>query len=165
MRRVMTQINPGELPYELLDIEIATQMSELDGALNQISQQAAPLTFHLEDFVPDPALDVIKLEQAGRDRTSSRQTRALRPSEPIAHQRPQAGKAVCSLHRGLDNMRAGEFRHMRQQLDLNVLFGSEVREQSALRHSNLTGQNTKGDAAETRLAHQSQPLMQYPLAG
>ena len=61
-------------------------------------------------------------------------------------------------------MRGGEFSHMRQQFDLDVLFGAEVREQSAFRHSNLFGQNAEGDAAETRLAHQRQPLMQYPFA-
>src|SRR5882757_2978365 len=61
-------------------------------------------------------------------------------------------------------MRVGELRRMRQQFDLNVFFRPEVREQSALRHSDLFGQNTESDAAKTRLAHQSQSLMQYPVA-
>jgi hypothetical protein len=165
MRRVMTQINSRELPHELLDIEIATQVSKTHGALNELGQQAAPLSFHLEDLVSDPALDVIELEQAGRHWTSAGQSRTLRPSEPIANQHPQAGKAFCGLHRRLDYMRGGEFRHVRKQFNLNVLFGSEVCEESALRHSNLIGQNTKGNAAKTRLAHESQPLMQYPVAG
>ena len=149
MRRVMTQVNAAEFPHELLDIEIATQMSNLDRSLNEFGQQSAPLTFHFQDFVPDPALDVIELEQTSRDRTSTRQPRAIRPSEPIANQRPQAREAFASRHRRRDHMRAGEFRGMRQQFDLNVFFGAEVREQSALRHSDLLGQNPESDAAET----------------
>ncbi len=149
MCRVMPEINSGELPHELLDIEIATQMSKTHGLLNEFGQQTAPLTFHLEDLVPDPALDVIELEQARRHRTPARQPGPLRPSEPIADQRPQAGKAFSGLHRRLDNTHSGKFRHVRQQFDLNVLFGAEVREQSALRHPDLFGQNAEGDSAET----------------
>src|SRR5689334_8965346 len=134
-------------------------MSELDSPLNQFGQQPAPLTFHLQDLVPDPALNVIELKQARRHWTSARQPDALRPSEPIANQRPQPRKTLRGFHRRLDNMLRREFRHMRQQLDLYVLFGSEVREQSALRHPNLFSQNTKRDPAKPRLAHQGQPLM------
>ena len=85
MRRVMTEINSGKLPHELLDIEIATQMPKTHGALREFGQQPAPLTLHLQDLVPDPALNVIELKEARRDRTSARQPRALRPSEPIAN--------------------------------------------------------------------------------
>ena len=149
MRRVMTQINAGELPHELFDIEIATQMSKTHGTRNEFGQQAAPLTFHFQDLVPDPALDVVELEQTSRHRASARQARALRPSEPIADQRPQARKSFCGFHRRLDNMRSGKLRRMRQQFDLNVFFGAEVREESAFRHSDLFGQNPEGDAAKT----------------
>ncbi|HEY6421348.1 MAG TPA: hypothetical protein VIX59_20305 [Candidatus Binataceae bacterium] len=120
------------------------------------------MTFHFQDLVPDAALDVIELEQAGGHRTPSRQPGALRPSEPIANQRLQAGQAFASRHRWLDNMRHREVRHMRQQFDLNILFRTEVSEQPAFRHSHLIGQNSEGNAGQARLAHQSQPLMQYP---
>jgi hypothetical protein len=86
MGRVMTQIDSAELPHELVHIEILPEMSQVDGALNKFGQREAPLTFHLEDLVPHVALDVVELEQTGRYRTSSRQPRALGPSEPIANE-------------------------------------------------------------------------------
>jgi len=128
MRRVMTQVNPGELPDELVHIEIAPQMPESDTAPDQLGQQAAPLRFHLEDLVSDLALDVVEFKQTGGYRTSSGQTGALGPSEPVANQRAQAGKAIAGGHRGLDDMGGRELRHMGEQFDLDVFFGSEVRE-------------------------------------
>jgi hypothetical protein len=148
MRRVMPQVNSGQLPHELIDIEITPQMSKIDGALNELGQKAAPGAFHFQDLVPDPALDIIKLEQPSRDRTSSWQPGPLRPSEPIADQRPHARKTFARRHRRLDNMDRGELRHMRQQFYLDVLFAAEVREQSAFRHSYLIGKDAERDAAQ-----------------
>src|SRR5882757_6751071 len=136
MCRVMTQVDTAELPHKLVNIEVAAKVPEIDGALNELGQRDAPLTFHFEDLVSDAALYVIELEQSRRHRTASRQTGTLRPSEPIANQRPQAWKTLTGSHRGLENMHRREFRHMRQQFDLNILFRSEMREQPALRHSN-----------------------------
>ena len=149
MSGVMTQIDAAELPHELIHVELAAKMSERDRALNELGQREAPLTFHLEDLVPDAALDVVELEQAGRHRTSSRQTRALRPSEPVANQRLQAGKTFVGRHRRFDDMRHRELRHVRQQFDLDILFRSEVGEQSAFRHSDLVSQNSEGNAGES----------------
>lgn len=61
-------------------------------------------------------------------------------------------------------MHRRELRHVRQQFDLDFFFRAEVREQPALRHSNLVGQNPECDASEAGLAHQGQPLMKYPFA-
>ncbi len=164
MGGMMTQVDAAKFPHELVHIEVSPKMSQLDGALNEFGQREAPLTFHLENLVPDAALDVVELEQSCRHRTASRQPRALRPSEPIANQSPQAWKTFVGLHRRLDDMRHREFRHMRQQFDLYVFLRSEMGEEPALRHSNLVGQNPKGDADQSRLAHQGQPLMEYPFA-
>lgn len=54
---MMTQINGAELPYELLNIEIMTQMSKLDGPLNVFRQHAAKFAFQFQNLVPDLALD------------------------------------------------------------------------------------------------------------
>src|SRR5260370_15407936 len=124
------------------------QVSEIDRALSEVRQQDAPLTFHFQDLVPDPALDVIELEQTSRHRTSSGKAGALRPSEPIAYQRPQARESFDGLHRGLDDMSHRELGHMRKQLDLDVLFRAEVREQSAFRHSDLISQNAERYATQ-----------------
>jgi hypothetical protein len=164
MGRVMPQVDATELPHELVNIEVPPEMSEIDGALNEFGQGEAPLTFHLEYFVPDAAFDVVELEQSCCHRTASREARALRPSEPIANQRPQAGQPFVGRDRRLDNMRHRELRHMRQQFDLNVLFRSEVGEQPAFRHPDLVGQNSEGNASQARLAHQGQPVVEYPFA-
>ncbi len=164
MGGVMTQVDAAKFPHELVHIEVPPEMSQIDGALNEFGQREAPLTFHLEDLVPDAALDVVELKQTCRHRTASRQARPLRPSEPVANESLQARKTFVGFHRRLDNMRHREFRHMRQQFDLNVLFRSEVGEQPAFRHSDLVGQNSEGDAGQSRLAHQGQSLMEYPFA-
>jgi hypothetical protein len=101
---VVTQIDATELPDELFDIEIVTQVPQVDGVLNQFGQQAAKFAFQFQDFVPDTALYVIELEQTSRDRTPSRQSCALCPSEPIANQSPQTRKAFAGSHGRLDNM-------------------------------------------------------------
>ena len=90
MGRVMTQVDAAELPHKLVNIEVPPEMSEIDGALNEFGQREAPLSFHLEDFVPDAALDVVELEQSRCHRTAAGQTGALRPSEPIANESLQA---------------------------------------------------------------------------
>ena len=94
----------------------------MNGALNEFGQQAAKFAFQFQNFVPDTALYVIELEQTSRYRTPSRQPCALCPSEPIANQSPQTRKAFPGRHGWLDNMRHDEFRHMRQQFDLNIFF-------------------------------------------
>jgi len=162
MSRMMPEVDTAELPDELFDVEIAAKVLESDGALNQLGQQASPLSFHFEDLVPDAPLDVIELEQAGSHRTSSRQTRALGPSEPVANERLQPRKTFAGSHRRFENMHRRELCHMRQQFDLNVLFRPEVREQSALRHSDLVSQNPKSNPGQPGLAHQGQSLMEYP---
>ena len=164
MGGVMTQVNAAKLPHELVNIEVPPEMSQRDGAMNEFGQREAPLTFHLEDLIPDAALDVVELEQACSHRTASRQPRALRPSEPIANQRLEAGKTFVGRHRRLDDMRYRKLRHMGQQFDLNVLFRAEVGEQTAFRHPHLVGQNSKGDSGQARLAHQGQPMMENPFA-
>ena len=113
MGRVMTQVDAAKLPHELVHIEIPPEMSQIDGALNEFGQRDAPLTFHLEDLVPYAAFDVVELEQSRRHRTASGQPRALRPSEPVANESLQAGKAFVGGHRRLDDMRHREFRHVR----------------------------------------------------
>lgn len=62
-------------------------------------------------------------------------------------------------------MRRREFRHTRQQFDLNILFGAEVGEESAFRHPHLIGQDSEGDSAQARLAHQREPLTEDAFAG
>src|SRR5260370_42554557 len=111
------------------------QVSEIDRALNEVGQQDAPLTFHFQDLVPDPALDVIELEQTSRHWTSSGKAGALRPSEPIANQRPQAREPFDGLHRGLDDMSHRELSHMRNQLHLAFPFRAYRRDQPAFLHS------------------------------
>src|SRR5258708_3503862 len=125
---MMPQVDTAELPHELVNIEVAAKVPEIDCALNELGQRDAPLTFHFKDLVLGGASNAMDLKQSRRHRTSSRQAGTLRPSEPIANQRPQARKAFACLHRGLENMHRSEFRHMRQQFDLNVLFRSEMRE-------------------------------------
>lgn len=149
MGGVMTQVDAAKFPHELVHIEVPSEMSQVDGALNEFRQRAAPLTFHLEDFVSDAALDVVELEQTGRHRTASRQARPLRPSEPVANESLQAGKTFVGGHRRLDNMRHRKLRHMRQQFDLNIFLRSEVGEQPAFRHPHLVGQNSEGDAGQS----------------
>jgi hypothetical protein len=148
MGRVMPEIDAAELPHELVHIEVPPKMSQIDGAPNEFGQREAPLTFHLEDFVSDAALDIVELEQSCSHRTTSRQSRALRPSEPVANEGLQAGETFASRHRRLDDMRHRELRHMRQQFDLNVLFRSEVGEQPAFRHPDLIGQDSEGNASQ-----------------
>ena len=46
-------------------------MSKINGPLNEFDQHAAPRAFHFQNLVADTALDVIKLEETGRHRTSS----------------------------------------------------------------------------------------------
>ena len=148
MRRVMPQVNARELPDELVHVEIAPQMPKINRAPDQLGQQATPFAFHLEDLVPDPALDVVEFEKTGGYGTSSGQAGALSPSEPVANQRAQLGKTLARGHRRLDDMGGRELRHMREQFDLDVFFGSEVREESAFRHPDLIGENAEGDAGE-----------------
>jgi len=154
MRRVMTQINSAKLPHELVDIEIVTQVPQLDASLDESGERATPLVLQFKDLVPDLPLDVIEFEKTRRHRTSSGQPGALRPSEPIANQGLQAREAFGCTHRGLDDVRVRELRGMRQQFDLHLFFRAEVREQAAFGHSDLIGQNPEGDAAQARLAHQ-----------
>ena len=139
MGGVMPEVDTAELPHELVHVEVSPKMSQVDGALNEFSQHEAPLTFHLEDFVPDAALDVVELKQSCCHRTASRQACALRPSEPVADQSLQAGKTFVSGHRRLDDVHHREFRHMREQFDLNVFLRSEMGEQPAFRHPDLAG--------------------------
>jgi hypothetical protein len=148
MGRVMTQVNAAKLPHELIHIEVAPEMTNVHGALNEFGQREAPLTLHLENLVPDAALDVVELEQSCCHRTSPRQPCTLSPSEPVAYERLQTGKTFVGFYRGLDDMRHRKFRHMGQQFDLNVLFRSEVGEQPAFRHSDLLGQDSKGNAGQ-----------------
>src|SRR5271166_4257860 len=110
-------------------------MPASDRLLNESGQHVTPFAFHFQDLVPDQALDVIKLEQARRHWTASGKAGALRPSEPIANQRPQAWQALGCRHGWRYNMRRGEPSHMRQQFDLNILFRAEVSEEPAFRHS------------------------------
>ncbi len=148
MGRVMPEIDAAELPHELVHIEVPPKMSQIDGAPNEFGQREAPLTFHLEDFVSDAALDIVELEQSCSHRTASRQTRALRPSEPIANESLQARKTFVGLHRRLDDMRHREFPHMGQQFDLYIFLRSEVGEEPALRHPHLVRQNSKGNTGQ-----------------
>src|SRR6267143_2465826 len=97
---VMTQINRAELPDELVNLEILAQVSELDGALNEFDQHAAKLGFHFQNLVPDAAVNVIELEQTRGHRTAAGQAGALRPAEPVAHQRAQAGRPSPAVIEG-----------------------------------------------------------------
>ncbi len=162
---VMTEIDAAKLPHELVHIEVPTKVRKIDGAPNESGQQEAPLTFHFQDSVSDAALDVVELEQASRHWTTAGQASALSPSEPIANQRQQSGEAFFGRHRRLDNVGCRDLCHMRQQLDLNIFFRAEMREQPAFRHTHLIGQNSKRNAGQARSAHQSQPLVEYPFAG
>jgi hypothetical protein len=148
MSGVMTQVDAAKLPHKLVHIEIPPEMSQIYGAPNEFGQREAPLTFHLEDLAPDAALDVVELEQSCCHGTASRQPCPLRPSEPVTYESLQAGKTFVGRHRRLDDMRHREFRHMRQQFDLYVFFRSEVGKQPALRHSDLIGQDSKGNAGQ-----------------
>ena len=42
MGRVMTQVDAAKLPHELVHIEVAPEMSQVDGALNEFGQREAP---------------------------------------------------------------------------------------------------------------------------
>jgi hypothetical protein len=164
MRGMMAKINAAQFPHELTDIQLAPQVSELKCPLNKLHQRMAPGGFHLEYFVPDPALNVVELEQTGSHRTPAWQTGPLRPSKPIPHQRAQPRKPFRHRHGRPHHVFGYEFGHVIQQLDLDVFLGAKVREQAALRHADLIGENAQRDPAQTRLAHQGEALVQDSLA-
>src|ERR1700730_1416676 len=114
MCRVMTQVTPPDTPDELGNIEIAAQVSKIDRPLDEFDQRPAPRAFQFQNLVPDTPLDVIELEQTSRDRTSSRQPGPLRPSKPIANQRPQPRQTFGGRHGWPDDMLRGELSRMRQ---------------------------------------------------
>jgi hypothetical protein len=120
MRGMMTKIDAAQFPHELINVQLAPQVSELNCPLNESHQRMAPCGFHLEYFVPDPPLDVVELEQTGSHRTTAWQPRPLGPSKPIPHQRAQSWKSFGHRHRRPDHVFGYEFGHVIQQLDLYV---------------------------------------------
>ena len=120
MRGMMAKINAAQFPHELINVELAPQVSELNCPLNKSQQGETPCGFHFEYLVPDPPLDVIELEQTGSHRTTAWQPRPLGPSKPIPHQRAQSRKSFGHRHRRPDHVFGYEFGHVIQQLDLYV---------------------------------------------
>ena len=62
MRGVMAKIDSAQFPHELINIQLAPQVSKLNCPLDKLHQRTAPGGFQLENFVPDPALNVVELE-------------------------------------------------------------------------------------------------------
>ena len=120
MRGMMAKINAAQFPHELINIQFGPQVSKLHCPLDKLHQRMAPCGFHLEDFVPDPPLNVVELEQTGSHRTPAWQPGPLRPSKPIPHQRAQARKPFARRHRRPYHVFGYEFGHVIQQLDLYV---------------------------------------------
>jgi len=164
MCRVMAEIDSAKLPNELIHIEVSTQVSSIDGLPDKLAQQLAPLAFHCQYLVPDRALYVIELEEAGGYRASARQAGSLCPPEPVVNQSAQTGQPLFSGHGRLRNMFRREFRHMLEESNLDFLFRVEVSEESTLRHSHLIRQHSQRDASQARLAHQRESLMQDSFA-
>ena len=148
MGGVMSQIDTAQFPYELIDVQSGSQVAKLDCPPDKLHQSTAPCSFHLEYLVPDPALDVVELEEPGRYRTSAGQPGSLRPSKPIPNQRAQSRETLGRSQRRPRHVFADELCHVIQQLDLDIFFRAEVREQSALRHPDLARQNPEGNAAQ-----------------
>jgi hypothetical protein len=87
MRRVMAQVNPAQLPNELIDIQALAQVPAMDGLLNKLFQQGTPFAFHREDLISDRAFDVVEFEQSRGHGAAAREPGALSPAEPVLHQR------------------------------------------------------------------------------
>src|SRR6185369_1901293 len=58
VRRMVAEVDAGELPNELLDIEVAPDVPQLHRAPDELDQEPAPFAFHLEYLVPDLPLHV-----------------------------------------------------------------------------------------------------------
>jgi hypothetical protein len=120
MRGMMAEINAAQFPHELINVQLAPQVSKLNRSLDELHQRLAPCGLHLEYFVPDPALDVVELEQTGSHRTPAWQPGPLRPSKPIPNQRAQSREPFRRRHRRPYHVFGYEFGHVIQQFDLYV---------------------------------------------
>ena len=165
MRRMMREIDAAQFPYELIDIQIAAQMSKFNGALNELGEKLPPPGFHLENLVADASFDVVEFEEARCDRASARQARALGPSKPAGKQSAQPRQTIVGAHRGGHDAALDEIGHVVEQLDLHLFLGAEMGKQPTFGHPDLVGEHAQRDSAQPGLAHERKSLPQDLFAG
>ena len=165
MRRMMREIDAAQFPYELIDIEIAAQMSKLNRALNELGEKLPPPGFHFENLVADASFDIVEFKEPCSDRASARQSRALGPSKPVGKQSAQARQTIVGAHRGGHDAALDEIGHVVEQLDLHVFLGAEMGKQPALGHPDLVGEHAQRDPAQPGLAHERKSLAHDFVAG
>jgi hypothetical protein len=83
---VVNQAESAQLPDKLLDVEVRTRVSPIDGLPHELLQQATPLAFHGENLIVHHTFRIIELEQPRSYGAPAREARALGPPEPVLHQ-------------------------------------------------------------------------------
>ncbi len=142
MRSMMAEIDAVELPDELLDIEVLSEMPLIDRLDNEPAQKAPPPGLHGKDFVPHRTIDIVQLEQPRRHRTLRR---GAPPAGPMPHQcRKQRSPAGAGLEpppspeQHLTRSWANSSTWSSNPI-LHLVLGAEVREEPALRHPHPFG--------------------------